>query len=200
MNLPGSEARKKSAAYVLGVVALLALYYIYAQLWGGSSTAPAAPATSAPTAASTTPLASQHAAKTVGTTTASLDPTLHTERMRAAEAVRYDGTGRNIFSANSAPVAIPKPIQPARPNPVATAPQVPQGPPPPPPIDLRFCGYFAAPNGDDRQVILVHGDDVLLAKAGDIVLRRYKVLSVSTNSIQVEDLPNNNRQTLPLTN
>ncbi len=33
---------------------------------------------------------------------------------------------------------------------------------------------------------------------GDIVQRKYKVISVSTNSILVEDMANNNRQTLPL--
>lgn len=202
MNLPGSEGNKKSVAYVLGIVALLALYYIYSQLWGGSS-GPAAPVAAAAPGTAVTATAgpgSPRTAKSLGTTAASLDPTLHPDRMRAAESVRYDGTGRNIFSATSAaPVAIPKPVQPARPNPVV-APQAPQGPPPPPPIELRFCGYFATPSGGDRQVILVHGDDVLLARAGDIVLRRYKVLSVSANSIQVEDMPNNNRQTLPLTN
>lgn len=195
MNLPGSEARKKTVAYVLGAFALLALYYIYSQLFvtQGASTAPPPPVLPA--------AAARPAGGTavVAKTTASLDPTLHMDRMRTAESLPYNGTGRNIFSAMAAPAAIPKPIQPARPNPRPVAVQVPQGPPPPPPIDLRFCGYFAAPNGSDRKVILVHGDDVLLAKSGDIVLRRYKVLSVSANSIQVDDLENNNRQTIPLT-
>jgi hypothetical protein len=39
---------------------------------------------------------------------------------------------------------------------------------------------------------------VFLASDGDVVQRRYKVITVSANSIVVEDLANNNRQTLPL--
>jgi hypothetical protein len=203
MNLPGSEAKKKLYAYILGAVALIAVYYIYSQLWGGSTpaaVAPSAPASvSAPAAQPVAGGPSSHAAKSIAKTAASLDPTLHMERMRAAESVIYDGSGRNIFSSISAPVVIPKPVQSARlvktSVPVMTGPA---GPPPPPPIDLRFCGYFASADGHDRKVILVHGDDVVLARPGDVVLRRYKLLSVSPNSIQVEDLSYNNRQTLPL--
>jgi len=44
----------------------------------------------------------------------------------------------------------------------------------------------------------LHEDNVYLANAGDIVLRRYKVIAVDAKSIQVEDMQNNNRQTLPL--
>ena len=39
---------------------------------------------------------------------------------------------------------------------------------------------------------------VFLASDGEIVQRKYKVISVSANSILVEDMANNNRQTLPL--
>jgi hypothetical protein len=49
-----------------------------------------------------------------------------------------------------------------------------------------------------RQAFLLQGDDVFLASAGDIVARRYKIVSIAANSIQVEDLTNNNTQTLPL--
>jgi hypothetical protein len=45
---------------------------------------------------------------------------------------------------------------------------------------------------------LLHGEDVFLASDGEIVQRRYKVISVLANSIIVEDMANNNRQTLPL--
>jgi hypothetical protein len=95
-------------------------------------------------------------------------------------------------------VEIPKPVVPVRikqgPPP---PPPPPPGPPPPPPIDLKFFGIASAADGK-RQAFLLHGEDVFLAFDGDIVQRRYKVISVSANSILVEDLANNNRQTLPL--
>lgn len=44
-----------------------------------------------------------------------LDPTLHMDAMRVTESLEYSGSGRNIFSANSAPVvAIPNPLASAR--------------------------------------------------------------------------------------
>jgi hypothetical protein len=140
-----------------------------------------------------------NAAKNLGTTSAQLDPTLRMAAMLVTESLVYSGGGRNIFSASSVPVAIPKPIVPVRTGkaPPPGPPPPPPGPPPPPPIDLKFFGTATDANGA-RRAFLLHGDDVFLASDGDVVQRRYKVITVSANSIVVEDLANNNRQTLPL--
>ena len=142
------------------------------------------------------------AARTIGTTSAALDPTLHMQAMLVTESVVYNGSGRNIFAApGTVPVtplsAIPKPIAPVR---TSTGPPVavqPSGPPPPPPIDLKFFGTSTNQAGR-RQAFLLHGDDVFLAADGDIVQRKYKVITVGPRSVQIEDLTNNNKQTLPL--
>jgi hypothetical protein len=129
-----------------------------------------------------------------------LDPTLHPEVMAQAEDTTYNGDGRNIFSANSAPAptpSIPKPIGPARPQPV-----IPQGPPPPPPppnIDLKFYAYWAPHGGGKKRVCLMHGEDIFIASEGDVVDRRYKVVKIEAFSVDVEDLAYNHTQTLPLT-
>jgi hypothetical protein len=138
----------------------------------------------------------------VGKTSAGLDPTLHMEAMLVTESVTYGGSGRNIFSAASAPppVVIQKPIAPARVAVVAPPVHIDTGPPPPPPIDLKFAGYFEVPGTGQKRAILLHADDEVLAYAGDIVLRRYRVISISIRSIEVEDMQNNNKQTLPLAN
>jgi len=138
------------------------------------------------------------AAKSLGTTSAQLDPTLKMDAMLVTESLVYSGGGRNIFSANSAPVVIPTAIAPVRTKgPVAPVYVPPSGPPPPPPIDLKFFGTATSGDGH-RQAFLLKGEDVFLASDGDIVQRRYKVITVSANSIVVEDLAFNNRQTLPL--
>ena len=78
--------------------------------------------------------------------------------------------------------------------PVYTAPP---GPPPPPPIDLKFFGTATKADGS-RQAFLLHGEDVFLAATGNIVQRRYKIGAISANSVEVEDMTNNNKQNLPL--
>jgi hypothetical protein len=140
-----------------------------------------------------------NAAKSLGTTSAQLDPTLRMTAMLVTESLVYSGGGRNIFSASSVPVAIPKPIVPVRTGkePPPGLPPPPPGPPPPPPIDLTFFGTATAADGA-RRAFLLHGQDVFLASDGEVVQRRYKVITVSANSIVVEDMANNNRQTLPL--
>jgi hypothetical protein len=139
-----------------------------------------------------------NAAKNLGTTSAQLDPTLRMAAMLVTESLVYTGGGRNIFSSSSVPVDIPKPIAPVRTVKVVPGPPPPPpGPPPPPPIDLKFFGTAIGANGA-RRAFLLHGDDVFLASDGEIVQRRYKVITVSASSIVVEDMANNNRQTLPL--
>jgi hypothetical protein len=49
-----------------------------------------------------------------------------------------------------------------------------------------------------KRALLLAGDDVFLASPGEIVQRRYKIVTIAVNSITVEDMPNSNKQTLPL--
>ena len=136
----------------------------------------------------------------VATTAAQYDPTLHMEAMLVSESLVYSGSGRNIFSASSVPAlaTIPKPIAPIRTGGVVlTVYTPPPGPPPPPPIDLKFFGTATKADGS-RQAFLLHGEDVFLAATGNIVQRRYKIGAIGANSVEVEDLTNNNKQNLPL--
>jgi hypothetical protein len=121
----------------------------------------------------------------------SLDPTLRYDWLKASEDTKYQGAGRNIFRAQ---VEIPKPIVPVH----ITAPVVPQGPPPPPPINLKFFGFANKP-GEPKRIFLSQGEDVFIAGEGDIVDRRYRILHITPVSVEVEDVLNNNRQSIPLT-
>jgi hypothetical protein len=122
----------------------------------------------------------------------SLDPTLRYDWLKASEDTKYQGAGRNIFRAED-PV-IPKPIAKVQ----VQAPIVPQGPPPPPPINLKFFGFANKP-GEAKKIFLSQGEDVFIAGEGDIVDRRYKILHITPVSVEVEDVLNNNRQSIPLT-
>ena len=216
----GNEDRKKLIlAGVLGFVAIFAIYSLYSSLFSGPPkevvrtgppmTSGKPPVVVANTAGDAAPALSAipgykpsagNAAVKVGSASGALDPSLHMEGMLAAESVVYSGTGRNIFASSASQAVLTaiavKPKFPARPAPVTLPVYVAQGPPPPPPINLKFFG--TATQAGVRKALLLSGEDVFLAAAGEIVQRRYKVVTISTNSITVEDMPNSNRQTLPL--
>jgi hypothetical protein len=213
---PAKDNKQVIVVSVFGALLLIFLIYGYNAFFGGPSSPPpvAAPATvHTPAKSSTgekpesssnggkggTPAAAGVAATKMASTSASLDPTLDESAMLRTESLVYSGSGRNIFSAIYVPpVVIPKDVPKARPGPIA--PPVPTGPPPPPPpppINLKFFGTAVRTNGV-RQAFLLNGEDVYLAAAGDIVARKYKIVSIGANSIQVEDLQYSDTQTLPL--
>jgi hypothetical protein len=199
MKTGADDKRKKLAAGALGALAVVLVgYQLYDNLGGGTpAPRPAAPViVDAPTGKT----GSGPAAVKVGTTSAQLDPTLHMEPMLVTESLVYSGIGRNIFAPGSPePLPeIPKPITTARNDskPLVFTPPPPTTPPLPP-INLKFFGTATSANGT-RRAFLLNGDDVFVASAGDVVQRRYKIISVDAKSISVEDLPNNNKQTLPL--
>lgn len=127
----------------------------------------------------------------------SLDPTLKLELLKSSESTEYKGSGRNIFAYKQ--VYIPPPIE----N-VVKGPKCPGdpgcAPPPPPPIPLRFYG-FASKTGEPKKIFLSSKEtgDLFVAGEGEIVNRRYRVLHIGVNSVEIEDVLSNNRQTIPLT-
>jgi len=188
----GAESRNKTIAAISLMV--LALIFISVRFFPDS---PAAAKYSAPAVAPQPALRHNVASKsTAGRKTgvsaaSSLDPTLRYDWLKASEDTKYQGAGRNIFRAE---VEIPKPVVPVH----VAAPVVPQGPPPPPPINLKFFGFANKP-GEPRKIFLSQGEDVFIAGEGDIVDRRYKILRITPVSVEVEDVLNNNRQSIPLT-
>ena len=200
MNLGTEDKKKLTILSVAGVGALGAVFYMYTQLFP-SDTPTAAPVNSTETAPKSTGTpaksGSGSSGKPVALTAAALDPTLHMGPMLTTEALLYQGSGRNIFSGEAAPAAIPKAIASPRPQPVQATYTPPAGPPPPPPIDLKFFGT-AAHGVQQPRAFLLHGEDVFLASVGDVVQRRYKIIAISANSCTVQDLTNNNQQSLPL--
>ena len=120
-----------------------------------------------------------------------LDPTLRTDLLKDEQETKYQSKGRNIFLLQA---ELPKPITPPIPQP---APTIYTGPPPPPPINVTFFGFANRP-GEAKRIFLSSGEDIWVAKEGDIVNRRYKVVKINSNSVEIEDVLSNNRQSIPL--
>ena len=199
----GTENRTKViAAMALGAVAVVVLVWQFAGWFGGSSSSAAAPVSTDSTdfgKAVTPAPRNPGRVKNAGTKQSAaknLDPTLRLDLLKSSEDTKYEGAGRNIFKVF---VEIPKIITPPVTPQSEAAKVVPPPPAPPPPIPLTFYG-FATPSGGTKRIFLVsHGEDVFIAKEGDIVDRRYKVVRISQNAVEILDVLSNNRQSIPLT-
>jgi hypothetical protein len=211
MALPlGTE--KKGQVYLVIVLFAFILgfggWQIYKTFGGASTPAPSTTAARPAAAPSFKPPAGERATSATGSaaagpdaqklSNAGIDPALHLAELAQTEQVEYLGTGRNIFSSESAPVHIETPAAGARPGQphVNLPPAIPE-PPRPPAIDLKYFGYSQT---KDRslQAFFIHGDDIFVARTGEIVNHRYKVGAIMPGSVQITDLSYNNTQSLPL--
>lgn len=190
----GTENKKQVIA--LGALAAVALVLLSRTFW------PSTPDTSqamAPTPGNTAiPLTRRTASgKVVKITEPRLDPTLELDVLQRSEQAKYEGSGRNIFVNGPAPIPVPKRNGTTDQQQMIAQQRAAQVYVPPP-ITLKFFGFANRP-GEPKRVFLVQGDDVFIAGEGDIVNRRYRVLRISTASVDIEDVLTNNRQSIPLT-
>jgi hypothetical protein len=130
-----------------------------------------------------------------------LDPMLHLDQLAAAEQIKYEGNGRNIFVAQQADVEIPKPLKNGttdkggQQSSIYQPPAIAQSPP----IPLKFFGFANKP-GEPKRIFLVKGEDVFIAGEGEVVDRRYKVVRISPTSVDIQDVVQSGpAQSIPLT-
>ena len=189
----GTENRTQLIALaVLGGIAILTLAYEY---WPASP-APAPVASQAVSAPAKPPTRRTASGKIVPVVEPRLDPTLDLNRLSQTEDIKYAGNGRNIFVAGSvAVIEAPKGHGVTDPQSASMRPLPPI--PSPPAITLKFFGFANRP-GETKKAFLSQGEDIFIASEGDIVDRRYRVLHISPTTVDVEDVLNNNRQSLPL--
>lgn len=120
------------------------------------------------------------------------DAVLQVERLKAPAAQPRDELRRNIFEY--AYRAEP----PAAQTEAATAASTPPPPPPPPAAPVRFYGFAQGAQDGKRRVFLTDGEEVFILTEGDVFLRRFRLLRVQNENVEVEALEGKQRWVIPL--
>jgi hypothetical protein len=192
----GAE-NKKQVRWMIALLAILLLVGIYNFVDFGTSSANSP----APAAATSTQTTTQTTRKSTSTTQqladSTLDPRLRLDILAASQNKKYEAGGRNIFRMEEL-----KPITPiigsVRKEYTVEMPPTPTPTPPPPPIPLKFYG-FASKGSEPKRIFLADEGEVFVARQGDIVERKYKVIQINNTSVIIEDMLNSNRQTIQVT-
>jgi hypothetical protein len=121
------------------------------------------------------------------------DPTLRIEDIAALPKRDYQGKGRNIFHYGRAPVV----QAPVEQRPVEQV-EIRAQPPAPAPPPFKFYGIASNPASGRRRAFFTNGDDIWIAEEGQMIDRRFKLVSIGNTSAEVEELATGRRVTMPL--
>jgi hypothetical protein len=191
----GAE-NKKQVRWMIALLAILLLVGIYNFVdFGTSSANSPSPAPAAST--QTTTQGSRKPAAAAQLPDNTLDPRLRLDILAASQNKKYEAGGRNIFRMEELKPITPA-IAPVRGPYGPEPPPTPTPTPPPPPIPLKFYGFASKPS-EPKRIFLADEGEVFVARQGDIVERKYKVIQINNTSVVIEDMLNSNRQTIQVT-
>jgi hypothetical protein len=111
---------------------------------------------------------------------------IHWDRLSSAQDTEYKPTGRNIFFLHLPLPPAPPPVHIPQPGDADYEPPV--IPPPPPKLPLKFFGYGIVSQSTKRRAFLTDGDVVYIVGEGDNVLGHYRILKISSVSLEFEDI------------
>jgi len=123
-------------------------------------------------------------------------PNVHLDALSADR--QRPETRRNLFRFKEKPPPPPPPPPPPR-VPTAAELAAAAGPPPPAPITVKFYGYSQTLANGKRMGYFMDGDEILLAREGDTLERKYRVVRIGASSAVLEDLNARREQSVPLT-
>jgi hypothetical protein len=121
------------------------------------------------------------------------DPTLRIDEITASQKREYAGKSRNIFNYGRMQVVEKPPEKPAE-----VVDPDPPPPPPPPPPPFKFYGIATNQATGRKRAFFTNGDDIWIAEEGQMIDRRFKLISIGTASAEVEEIATGRRVTMPL--
>lgn len=119
------------------------------------------------------------------------DPTVNLAALKKISSRPAPEPGRNPFEFP------PPKIVPGKMGGSAAGPQKPAPPPPPPPLPIKALGFADRGKGV-RQVVLTDDQGLYVVAEGDVFNKKYRVIKISPNSVEVEDDTTHQTSELPL--
>lgn len=114
------------------------------------------------------------------------NPSLRLDMLERIRKFEYSGRKRNIFSASLPPPPPPK-VRPGKTGPM---------PPPPLEVPVKFFGYVADMRTGLRRAFFTNGEDVFIVAEGEVLLSRFRLLRITNNTADVEEIASGRRATL----
>jgi hypothetical protein len=122
------------------------------------------------------------------------EPQLRLDLLAKLQKIEYTGTHRNIF------VAEPPPPPKAQVEAAAARSVGPQLPPPPPPVQVpgQLFGYASEASSGRRVAFFSEADDVVVVAEGATFLNQFRLIHVTDNSADVEEISTGRHATVPM--
>ena len=107
------------------------------------------------------------------------NPVVHFDTLKELDSRPLPDEDRNpfVFAGQAAPSPV---------APVAGAPAANVSPPPPPPPPLKAVGYNQLPGGKDEAMV-TYNDDLVVVHQGDMIGTKFKVVTINSTMVVVED-------------
>jgi hypothetical protein len=198
----GTPAEQRRQFIILGLLVLVGVWLFFWPPW-----APAPVAGPPPPRAGAVPSTAELLNQTSKPPSAAPKPTAATSAMpeplklSELKAVGEETSGSRDpfgFGIPPRPPARPPVAYIPPPTPTPTPPPVDPGPPPRPKIPVKFLGFAEDPSRPGKLVSLSLNGAVIVAREGDVIDGRYRLLKVGLASIVMAYLDGQGQTTIPL--
>jgi type II secretory pathway pseudopilin PulG len=181
-----SKQTERWAMGILGVVCLALVVFLSKRIFSGNVAQVSAAQTASAQGSQAMGRRTGGAKPAVGDDLARYNPELKLDLLEQIETHPLPASSRNPFEYPPPP---PKPIDVSKTTPLP--------PPPPPTLPLKAIGY-SVKAGNVPEAVLTDDQDLYVVHVGDTFAKRYRVLSLTPNKIEIQDATTQQTVQLPI--